>query len=522
MLALYITGANQPRQISMERLTKFLLFIKDKHLEEAAKENLRVSRQMNFPLMKLFAHIPDEILLPQSMKALAEFADSLADGTFMAKQLVNLQKWEDDKLEGISKNDIQPTDLVMVYTAQKKSLYKFLPGYTSDTEEIIAVINEMEELHSRLQDAGINLMFKWRKQTEENLLESNNFLDAVLENIPNMVFIKDPGDFRYIRLNQAGEELLGYSNEDVSGKNESDFFPKDQADFFYRTDSEVISSGKLVDIPEEPIDTKNKGLRWLHTKKIPVRDKDGNIRFMLGISEDITENKKQEDLNRQLNKELEAFTYTVSHDLRAPLRAINGYSNMLDEDYGKKFDAEGKRLLGVIRYNAEKMGQLIDDLLAFAKLGRKDLEKSVEDMNELTEGVIIEINKTVANKAKIKVKKLHKAKVDYGLMHQVLLNLISNAIKYSSKKESPVVEISSEKKEGEIIYSIRDNGVGFNMKYADKLFGVFQRLHRAEEFEGTGVGLAIVQRIIAKHNGRVWAEGKVDHGATFHFSLPQD
>jgi light-regulated signal transduction histidine kinase (bacteriophytochrome) len=168
------------------------------------------------------------------------------------------------------------------------------------------------------------------------------------------------------------------------------------------------------------------------------------------------------------------------------------------------------------------MGALIDDLLAFSKLGRKDLDCSFENMNELVEGVVREMNKSNPNKAQITINDLIPAKVDYGLIHQVWLNLLSNAIKYSSKKERSHIEISSQKKDKEIIYSIKDNGVGFNMKYVDKLFGVFQRLHRVDEFEGTGVGLAIVQRIISKHKGRVWAEAEPDKGATFSFSLPAE
>lgn len=220
-----------------------------------------------------------------------------------------------------------------------------------------------------------------------------------------------------------------------------------------------------------------------------------------------------------INKELNAFTYSVSHDLRAPLRAVNGYAEMLNEDYGTKLDDEGKRIIQTIRYNATKMGTLIDNLLDFSRLGRKEMVKTSIDMNELTEGVLMEINKSVEHHAEIKIGKLLPVKADYGLLHQIMFNLVSNAIKYSSKKEKPVVEISSKAKNDEIIFTVKDNGAGFDMRYADKLFGVFQRLHTQEEFEGTGVGLAIVQRVVAKHNGRVWAEGKVNEGATFNFSL---
>lgn len=224
----------------------------------------------------------------------------------------------------------------------------------------------------------------------------------------------------------------------------------------------------------------------------------------------------------EINKELESFSYSVSHDLRAPLRAINGYSQILNEDYGKKLDQEGIRILETIRSNATKMGTLIDDLLAFSRLGRKEILKTEVDMNKLIESVINEMNKSITHKAEINTANLHKVKADYSLLNQVMFNLVSNAIKYSSNGENPVVKIYSKEKNDEIVFSVNDNGAGFDMQYADKLFGVFQRLHSNEEFEGTGVGLAIVQRIINKHGGKVWAEGKVNEGATFHFSLTKN
>ncbi|MGZ5188594.1 MAG: sensor histidine kinase, partial [Kaistella sp.] len=461
-------------QVVMSKLTKFLAFINEECLEEVARESLRAAKEINFPLMQFFNHLPDETLVAMGMKSLREFAGSMADGTFMEKQQVNLKKWEDDKMEGgISKENIHPTDLIMIYTAQKKALHKFIPRFTKDPEEIIEIVNDLESLHSNLQDLSINLLFKWRKETERKLTDVNQFLDTILENIPHMIFVKDARELRFVRLNKAGEKLLGFKKEELEGKNDFDFFPKKQAEFFTRKDKEVLNSKTLLDIPEEEINTQKKGPRWLHTKKIPVFDEHGAPVFLVGISEDITEKKIQEDINKQLNKELEAFTYTVSHDLRAPLRAINGYVNMFEEDYGKGLDREGKRLLEVIRYNAEKMGALIDDLLAFSKLGRKDLDCATENMNELVEGAMLEVNKNNPNNAQIKIHKLHPANVDYGLIHQVWLNLLSNAIKYSSKKETPKIEISSEGKDKEVIYSIKDNGVGFNMKYADKLFGVF-------------------------------------------------
>jgi two-component system sensor histidine kinase/response regulator len=223
-----------------------------------------------------------------------------------------------------------------------------------------------------------------------------------------------------------------------------------------------------------------------------------------------------------LNKEMESFSYSVSHDLRAPLRSLDGYSRILTEDYASKLDEEGKRIVDVIQQNAKKMTALIDDLLAFSKIGKKEVQKSRVDMDSLVENTMREVKAAYQHSAEIKKSDLPSASADHSLLAQVWMNLLSNAMKYSAKKEKAVIEIGSDVKEDEIIYFVRDNGAGFNMAYADKLFGVFQRLHRSVDFEGTGVGLAIVQRIVAKHGGRVWAEGKVDEGAVFYFTLPND
>jgi two-component system sensor histidine kinase/response regulator len=223
-----------------------------------------------------------------------------------------------------------------------------------------------------------------------------------------------------------------------------------------------------------------------------------------------------------LNKEMESFSYSVSHDLRAPLRALDGYSKILSEDHSGKLDDDGRRIVGIIRQNANRMNSLIDDLLAFSKIGKKEVQKSPVDMNALVETIVQEVTSTFGHTPEIKKNVLAEASADRSLLAQVWINLLSNAIKYSSKKDNPVIEIGSEVKQDETVYYVRDNGAGFNMEYAGKLFGVFQRLHRTVDFEGTGVGLAIVQRIIAKHGGRVWAEGKINEGAIFYFSLPRE
>jgi PAS domain S-box-containing protein len=278
---------------------------------------------------------------------------------------------------------------------------------------------------------------------------------------------------------------------------------------------------------------------WVDTTIVPFLNEQGKPYQYIAIRADITERKKAEQeiraLNEELeqkvikrttqlqkaNKELEAFSYSVSHDLRAPLRAVNGYAKLLEEDYSKALDAEGLRLLSEIQENARRMGALIDDLLAFSKIGRNEVKKTFIKMKELTESVLEEINNgSVYPEAKIILHPLEPVRGEYSLIKQVMVNLISNAVKYASKRKRPEIEISCRRYNDFIIYRVKDNGIGFNNKYANQLFGVFHRLHSNDEFEGTGIGLALTQRIIDKHGGKIWAEGQENKGATFYFSLP--
>ncbi len=220
------------------------------------------------------------------------------------------------------------------------------------------------------------------------------------------------------------------------------------------------------------------------------------------------------------NKELESFSYSVSHDLRAPLRSIDGFSRIVLEEYADKVDDEGKRLLNVVRESTKKMGALIDDLLALSRIGRKDIEFSKVDMNKLAEAVYEEIRTTMSESHfQFNIGQLPSAYGDPIMIHQVFLNLLTNAIKFTGPKDTAVIEVGGRSEDGENVYYVRDNGVGFDMQYVDKMFGPFQRLHSDNEFSGTGIGLAIVQRIILRHGGRIWAEGKVNEGATFYFTL---
>jgi PAS domain S-box-containing protein len=382
-----------------------------------------------------------------------------------------------------------------------------------------------------------------RGSAENDLLESNRFLDSLIENLPVMVFIKDARTLRYVRQNRATLDLLGLSRADVIGKNDHDFLPAEQADFGLAKDREVLDTGRLLDIPEQPVDTRLLGTRILRTMKMPILDERGEPQFLLGIAVDITASKLAEQAIRELNaelrdkaaqlevtnKELESFSYSISHDLRAPLRAIDGFAQMMQEDYQERLDAEGKRYLSVIRQNSSRMGALIDDLLEFSRLGRQPVAHGEINVDALVREVVEEVLNSeprgergaATAEPQIEVGPLPPARGDRGLLRQVWTNLIANAVKYSGKVQRPFIQVSGREVGAENHYSVRDNGVGFNMQYTEQLFRVFQRLHRADEFGGTGVGLAIVHRIVTRHGGRVWAEGVVNNGAVFSFSLPK-
>ena len=246
------------------------------------------------------------------------------------------------------------------------------------------------------------------------------------------------------------------------------------------------------------------------------------ILFIL-INESINVRARADEKVRMLNTELEAFSYSVSHDLRSPLRVIDGYALILHEDYGDKLDDDARTTIDTIIRNVRKMGRLIDDLLEFSRVSKKDIKATKIDLTPLVTRIAEDIRtETGCEHCIIRIERLEPARVDLRMIEQVWINLISNAVKYSSKKDAPLIEIGSQNHRTHTTYYVKDNGVGFNMMYKDKLFGIFQRLHRPEDFPGTGVGLAIVKRIVHRHGGNVWAESVVNEGSTFYFSLPNN
>jgi PAS domain S-box-containing protein len=361
------------------------------------------------------------------------------------------------------------------------------------------------------------------------------FLEAVLEHLPALVCVKDPQSLQIVTMNRAMERWFGRPRDQLIGRVTAEFFSSQDARSSIDTDREALAQQDVVVNPAD-IRTAPNGMRvTLYTRKIAVRDASGQPLFILSISDDISAKVADEQHIRELNaalesqkaelqtanRELESFSYSVSHDLRSPLRAIDGFSLMLLEDYGAQLDAEAHRYLATIRAGTQRMGQLIDDLLAFSRIGRQPLKDLAVDMEKLAHDAAAQAMRDIPGTApRIVVSSLPAARGDPSLLLQVWQNLIGNAVKYSSKVSTPLVEVAARQEGDEVVYSVRDNGAGFDMQFAHKLFGVFQRLHGQDEFPGTGVGLAIVHRIVTRHSGRIWAESVPGHGSTFQFAVP--
>ena len=374
---------------------------------------------------------------------------------------------------------------------------------------------------------------KTRRRLATFHASQEQFLETVLNQIPLLVWVKDL-DSRIVAVNRAMAHWVGRPREELIGcRTEEVFSPKD-AQASIALDRRALATDGVVVDPADVRTTETGARVTLLTRKVAVRSTTGAALCILCIAEDVSDKLADERHIRELNatlerhkseleatnRELESFSYSVSHDLRAPLRAIDGFSLMLLEDYESQLDAEARRYLTTIRAGIRRMGQLIDDLLAFARIGRQPLKSASVDMTELARRAAADALREIQGPApRLLVEQLPSAHGDASLLEQVWLNLIGNAVKYSSKVAASMIEVRASTEGAEVVYSVTDNGAGFDMQFSHKLFKVFQRLHGEEEFPGTGVGLAIVQRIVTRHGGRVWAKSAPGRGATFYFTV---
>jgi PAS domain S-box-containing protein len=407
--------------------------------------------------------------------------------------------------------------------------------------EVFLRAQELQAVNQRQRRANKALAAEIceRRRAEETLRASEERFRILVENVKDYaIFGLDP-EGRILSWNAGAEAISGYRAEEIIGQHFSRFYPQEAIDRRWPEEelAKAAADGRCED---EGWRIRKDGSRfWANVTITALRDASGKLIGFSKVSRDLTERKHAEEklaeyneqlqrTNRELeaaNKELEAFSYSVSHDLRAPLRAIDGFSQILLEEHSAALPAEAQEYLRDVRANTQCMGQLVDDLLALARLGRHPLNTEPTEPKELVRRCLDELQRECPGRSvEIVIGQLPPCSADPGLLKQVWMNLLSNALKYTSRREAARVEIGGEPGNStrQATYFVKDNGIGFDMRYADKLFGVFQRLHAAEEYEGTGVGLAIVQRIIQRHGGRVWAEAQPNCGATFFFTLPYE
>jgi len=533
-------------EYAIEELNKTLEIRVHERTDQLKDANLQLQARMNEihesqeKLSKIFKVSPVGIVITRLESGLIEEVN---------ESFLDMLGYERMEVVGKSSTELQLMDISLrselVEQIKKKGLMRVEVEMRRKSGQKFPVLLSSDHLTHNDTIYGIATFFdiSERKKKEEDIrnlnieLESRLFqlsensqkLSKIFEVSPVGILISNGTTGAIVDVNRSFLQMMEYRAEDVLGRTSLDMNMLDAEDRLRMI--EEMKTRKVLREFEVGV-RRASGNTFSALISSDFFEANGQV-YTISILYDISDRKKKEEhiqsLNSELEKnlsvlesvnhELESFSYSVSHDLRAPLRAVSGYSSILEEDYSNVLDTEGKRLLATIKISASRMGHLIDDLLAFSRLGRKDIRKTSVDMTAIANSALVELEKSIPHGSTIEVGKLPEASADYALILQVFTNLISNAIKYSSRSEHPNIEINSLKSGNEVVYVIRDNGVGFDMRYAGKLFGVFQRLHSDTEFEGTGVGLAIVQRIITKHGGRVWAESEIGKGATFYFTL---
>jgi PAS domain S-box-containing protein len=426
------------------------------------------------------------------------------------------------------------TSLSILKSVEEGALDARIPVISDDElGELQHGINSMTE--------KLGALLVHQRQIADDLQNQKDLLQSVVEHAPIRVFWKDT-ELRYLGCNSLFAHDANLSRPDeLIGKTDFDMSWHNQAELYQADDRAVMETG-ISKLDFEELQTTPDGHTiWLTTSKVPLLGTNQRVIGILGIYADITQRKLVEKkinvLNQALeqrvairtadleaaNKELEAFSYSVSHDLRAPLRHIDGFLGMLKERIGATLDGKSIHYMDTISSATKRMGTLIDDLLAFSRMGRSEIAAMNVDLGTLVRQVIQEFEpETQGRNIEWRIAELPVVVGDFAMLRIVLGNLISNALKFTQKCPRAEIDIGCLPDEDqEIVFFVRDNGVGFDMKYAHKLFGVFQRLHGTDEFEGTGIGLANVRRVIGRHGGRTWAEGKIAGGATFYFSLPK-
>jgi len=518
----------------MKTLKSFAKYLRESRLKDYTVFYLNLLQEIDIPLVKLaiekglIKDLKDEASVITTMERQAKSLLSIEDDSVITNAKINLKLWEEDKLPSISKNDILPADLVLVYGVQKKTMFHFLQDYCQDINEILVIVQEIEDLHINLQNEAVQMLFKIQKSTQEQLKETEVTRKRLLEIIEastDFIGFADIKDRRILYMNQNGRKMVGI------GKDEA-------ADKFKVEDVHPDWVNEKLENQWIPISVKN-GI-WQgeaaflsrNGDEIPVsmilmshKKANGEVEFISTVSRDIREQKLAErelkSLNKELersNTELEQFAYVASHDLQEPLRTISSYVQLLAERYKDKLDKDGNEFIDFVIDGSTRMRLLINSLLEYSRVNKIKPFQWIEP-TDIIENIMQDMKEQIIESGTvIKCNELPKIYADPVLIGQLFQNLISNAIKFRDGK-NPKIEISGKRENGEVLFSVKDNGIGLKREYDNKIFIIFQRLNSREKYPGTGIGLSICKKIVERHGGKIWVESEPGKGATFYFTI---
>jgi two-component system CheB/CheR fusion protein len=503
----------------METLGAFAAFIREKRLEEYHKDYISHFKTLKIPIMRLFTHLSDEQLSEMSRPGTLRFLDGFIHGTALEQAAESLRQWETDTIPGISKKALLPSDLVLIYAAQKYSLYRFLPHYTDNVEKAVIIIRELEEYYSNVQDKAIQMLFRVQKETEAELEKKNKQLEEaqMLAHIGSWEWDLDDGKV------WCSTELYNiFGLEPREERIESSYF----REFMHNNDMTIEKYREALDKDnhftfEFSIKRPNGEVRAVLSRgEVQFDEKDKPVKS-IGTLQDITEIREAE-VQRELNKQKDEFISIASHELKTPLTSLKAYVQLIDKTLDKELHKEaGNYVKKAIEFTG-KLERLISDLLDVSKIEAGKLQFTMEDFDfDKLVHDCIEMTRHSAPDYEIVLQGNSGAIVhgDKQRLEQVLLNYLSNAVKYSPRNKKVLVNVECSKEHVQV--DVSDHGIGIPMELQGRIFERFFRVNTAShQFQGLGIGLYISAEIIRRHNGKVWVESQEGEGSTFHFRLP--
>ncbi len=477
---------------------------------------------MNIPMMSLFRDIPEKKLLERLKTGNRLFFNSLRDNSALKNAQEYLQELQQGKVPGLGSYTIQPSDLVLPYAAQKQVMLRHITNYTDQPDEMVQIISELDDFYTSVQDGAVKMLCKIQKEKESQLRQNEDLYRDFFENTSDLIHMLDR-DERILFVNHKWLITLGYTREEVLNIPFSEFIHHDSIKAYTDAEQKALA-GQTTEFIETGFVAKN-GELLIMEGNISCKFSDGTFQFIRGVFRNIS-NRKQMELElasktRELirsNSELEQFAYVASHDLQEPLRMVNSYVQLLASRYKDKLDEDANDFINFAIDGSNRMRNLINSLLEYSRVNRVKPFEWVNAGDILSEVLSDMENTILESGAQIHYGHLPTIYADQVLIGQVFQNLIGNAIKFKSERLVHIY-ITGEKKGDHYLFAFRDNGIGIQKEYLDKIFVIFQRLNSMDKYKGTGIGLAICKKIIEKHGGDIWAESEPGKGTTFYFTL---